>query len=61
MPVNLKDAESLVIGVLKGAIEAEKLVNLSHCVGDSGNVVKELDVAVQDFKAGGVKNILKLV
>jgi len=60
-PSSLGDAQELIVGVLKGAIDQEHLQNLSHCVTDGGNVMKDVNVAVEHMKAGGVKNILALV
>ena len=56
--VDILEAEQIIDGLVKGAIDAENLKDFTVCGGDLSNVTKDAKTVVADFKAGGAKNIM---
>ena len=54
----LLEAIQIIVGVLKGAVEAEGLDNIENCVKDSGDIVVDVYDAVMDFTKGDEKDVL---
>ena len=50
--------EQIVDGILRGALDAEDLTDISTCITDMETIFGETEQAVKDFEAGGATNIL---
>jgi len=50
--------EQIVDGILRGALDAENLTDISTCITDMETVFADTEQAVKDFEAGGATNIL---
>jgi hypothetical protein len=50
--------EQIVDGILRGALDAENLTDISTCITDMDKVFSQTEQAVKDFSAGGASNIL---
>jgi len=50
--------EQIVDGILRGALDAENLTDISTCITDMETIFSETETAVKDFEAGGATNIL---
>ena len=50
--------EQIVDGILRGALDAENLTDISTCITDMDTIFKNTETAVKDFEAGGATNIL---
>jgi hypothetical protein len=50
--------EQIVVGVLKGAVNAEGFNDIATCIADLEHVLGDATTAVKDFKAGGATNVI---
>merc|ERR1711935_790334 len=50
--------EQIVEGILKGALDAENMTDITTCITDMDKVFAQTEQAVKDFEAGGASNIL---
>lgn len=61
---DLLQAEEIVIGMLKGALDAEGFTDIERCIKDGVTIVKDSEIAIQDFEtktAEGVAEGLKML
>ena len=50
--------EQIVDGILRGALDAENLTDISTCITDMETIFGEAETAVGDFEKGGLTNIV---
>lgn len=55
---NAQIAFDISYGVLLGAVNAEGLENMSTCFSGPPDIINAAEVAIKDFKAGGVDNTI---
>jgi len=59
VPADVKIAGKVVVGILKGAIDAEGLDDIEMCIHDSTTIVKDVSAAITDFKKKDATAILE--
>ena len=55
---NLQIAVDISYGILLGAVQAEGLDNMDTCFSGPPEIISAAEVAIKDFKAGGVDNVV---
>jgi len=56
--VSAIEVEQIVEGILRGALDAEGFTDITQCMNDAETVISDVELAVGDFKKGGVSNIV---
>lgn len=55
---NVQKAFDISYGILLGAVKAEGLDNMDTCFSGPPQIIDAAELAIKDFKAGGVDNIV---
>jgi hypothetical protein len=55
---NLQKAFDISYGILLGAVKAEGLDNMDTCFSGPPQIIDAAELAIKDFKAGGVDNVV---
>jgi hypothetical protein len=55
---NLQVAYDISYGILMGAVKAEGLENMETCFAGPEQIIDTAEIAIKDFKAGGVDNTI---
>jgi len=56
-----QDTQQMVLiveGILKGALDAEGFDDIEHCIQDAATVIKDAEIAVQDFEKKDVQDVI---